>query len=57
MKAKRERAQALKRGADELMNLAEYSLHSQNRPALMRVRKKYKEFCLLALRTITKSRQ
>lgn len=36
---------ALKRGADELMNLAEHVLIADSR-ALMRVRAAYKTFCL-----------
>ena len=45
---------ALKRGADELMNLAEYAL--RDRPsALKRVRRAYKGFCLTAYRAIKRA--
>jgi hypothetical protein len=46
---------ALKRGADELMNLAEYALHRRVR-ALTRVRRAYVQFCLLAYRAIGRAR-
>jgi hypothetical protein len=46
---------ALKREADDLMNLAEYSLRGRPR-ALHRVRLAYKQFCLLAYRAIGRAR-
>lgn len=47
---------ALKRGADELMNLAEYALQSRPR-ALRFVRRAYEKFCLLAYRAIGRARK
>jgi hypothetical protein len=50
------RKAALKRGADELMNLAEYALRERAR-ALARVRRAYTQFCLLAYRAIERARR
>ena len=44
-------APALKRGADELMNLAEYALRDRKR-TLRQIRGKYKQFCVLVIRAI-----
>lgn len=47
------REAALKRGANELMNLAEYVLRD-NKRALSRVRRTYQDFCLALYRIITR---
>jgi hypothetical protein len=48
------REKALKRGADELMNQAEYTLREEKR-ALARVKRVYVKFCLLAYRAIERA--
>jgi hypothetical protein len=45
---------ALKRGADELMNRAEYALRGKPR-ALARVKRAYLDFCFLAYRAIERT--
>lgn len=54
MRANAKSEAALKRGADQLMDLAEYALRGRPR-SLRFVRREYRKFCLLAYRAIERA--